>query len=76
MSPKHGNCAKYVVLGQKKIPRLNEAQGMPIRQSWPILPLLGQGNQGSQGSQDGQFHIQGPGAPIPSGSMDSIQIEQ
>jgi len=74
MFPKHGNCAKYVVLGQKKIPRPNEAQGMPIQQSWPILPLLGQGNQGGQGGQDGQFPIQG--APIPSGSIDSIQIEQ
>ena len=55
MSPKHGNCANYVVIGQKKIPRPNEAQDMPSQRSWPILMVLGQ---------------RVPRPPVPSGSGD------
>ena len=50
MSPKHGNCANYNVIGQKKRPRPNEAQGMPI------LLVLGQGAPIPSGSGDSGFH--------------------
>ena len=56
MSPKHGNCANYDVIGQKKRPRPNEAQGMPIRRSWPILLMLDQGAPIPSGSGDCGFH--------------------
>ena len=60
MSPKCGNCANYVVIGQKKI-------SQPIQQIWPISTELANATKSVKSSKAANF--------IPSGIVGSIQIE-